>query len=399
METVQLKQFDITIYLIICLINKNMKIYRFLIIALLISLTSAYSIAQNPLIIDNFAPYVKKVEIFSGAGAGAVLIYDEDWSWDATPGLEKLVFLPKNCIAQAVNQEVEIIIYTSEAMKANSVKVSIDDVQPNQITAVMDGTPLKWKVTIPTASITPFYTAGSISIFPINIIGKDLNNNDIQGFSEDDTERGVANIKKRVSPAQFAPNTPDIPDSRHFLKIGDAPNGGNGCMSANFSSDLVNIDDGGNITFSDNSEGIITQYEWIFEGGTPAKILGKGPHNVKYNSPGTYDVTLQVTDGTITHSKKVLDLISVREREVYNLALNFTYDNGRNMLVGTSSKPPQFWTWQIKTIAGTVPKDGQEVPHTVSFLDNDQEVTLTVSFLDGSQKSITKKINHLGFVY
>ncbi|MCG3157324.1 MAG: hypothetical protein DKINENOH_03956 [bacterium] len=65
------------------------------------------------------------------------------------------------------------------------------------------------------------------------------------------------------------------------------------------------------VTFSDQSIGNITSWEWSFEGGTPATASGAGPHTVVYNSPGTFDVSLTVSGPEGSNTKTRTDYISV----------------------------------------------------------------------------------------
>lgn len=57
------------------------------------------------------------------------------------------------------------------------------------------------------------------------------------------------------------------------------------------------------IAFTDASisEDGVTAWNWTFDGGVPAAAATEGPHNVLYDTPGVYDVTLEVTDATGTH--------------------------------------------------------------------------------------------------
>ncbi|MCK6561953.1 S8 family serine peptidase [bacterium] len=65
------------------------------------------------------------------------------------------------------------------------------------------------------------------------------------------------------------------------------------------------------VTFSDQSIGNITSWEWSFEGGTPATASGAGLHTVVYNSPGTFDVSLTVSGPEGSNTKTRTDYISV----------------------------------------------------------------------------------------
>ncbi len=52
---------------------------------------------------------------------------------------------------------------------------------------------------------------------------------------------------------------------------------------------------GQSVSFTDNSNGIITSWEWTFEGATPSTSTAQHPKDVVYYTPGDYDVTLTVT--------------------------------------------------------------------------------------------------------
>jgi len=54
---------------------------------------------------------------------------------------------------------------------------------------------------------------------------------------------------------------------------------------------------GGSATFTNLSTGTPTSYSWTFTGGTPATSTAKNPPAITYNTPGTYNVKLVVTNG------------------------------------------------------------------------------------------------------
>lgn len=73
---------------------------------------------------------------------------------------------------------------------------------------------------------------------------------------------------------------------------------------ASFTASDVEICVGGSITFTDTSTNQPSAWEWTFAGGTPSTSIAKNPV-VQYNTPGTYTVTLKVTNfnGTDTITK------------------------------------------------------------------------------------------------
>ncbi len=58
-----------------------------------------------------------------------------------------------------------------------------------------------------------------------------------------------------------------------------------------FEADATNISPGGTVHFTDLSTGNPSEWEWIFEGGSPSSSPNQNP-TIRYNNPGTYPVTL-----------------------------------------------------------------------------------------------------------
>ena len=81
-------------------------------------------------------------------------------------------------------------------------------------------------------------------------------------------------------------------------------------LAANFSADNTNVCEGSTVNFTDMSTGAVTSWNWTFEGGTPATSTDQNP-SVTYNTSGSYDVTLEVSNGSITNSTTETDYITV----------------------------------------------------------------------------------------
>lgn len=64
-------------------------------------------------------------------------------------------------------------------------------------------------------------------------------------------------------------------------------------LNAQFQANDTMINEGGSVSFTDQSTGEPTSWEWTFEGGTPASSTEQNP-TVVYNTGGAYDVTLTV---------------------------------------------------------------------------------------------------------
>ncbi len=65
---------------------------------------------------------------------------------------------------------------------------------------------------------------------------------------------------------------------------------------ADFSGVPTAIAIGGGVTFTDLSTNTPTSWSWVFDGGTPATSTLKQPPLIHYATPGTYDVSLTVTN-------------------------------------------------------------------------------------------------------
>ncbi len=74
-------------------------------------------------------------------------------------------------------------------------------------------------------------------------------------------------------------------------------------LTALFTPEGATICSDEEITYTDESisEDGVTAWNWTFDGGLPAVAATEGPHNVLYDTPGVYDVTLEVTDATGVH--------------------------------------------------------------------------------------------------
>jgi len=77
---------------------------------------------------------------------------------------------------------------------------------------------------------------------------------------------------------------------------------------ADFYSDVQTICAGNSINFSDGSYFNVTGWTWTFPGGTPSSSNLQNP-TVTYAAGGTYDVTLEVTDGISTQTITMTDFI------------------------------------------------------------------------------------------
>lgn len=83
-------------------------------------------------------------------------------------------------------------------------------------------------------------------------------------------------------------------------------------INCSFIASATEICAGQEVTFTDQSSGNITSWLWTFPGGDPETSTLQNPV-VVYNTAGTYDVTLEVSNGTQSHSITEIDCIQVDE--------------------------------------------------------------------------------------
>ncbi len=89
---------------------------------------------------------------------------------------------------------------------------------------------------------------------------------------------------------------------------------GMGCANtliAGFEGTPTQVTLGNSVMFTDLSFGSVTQWTWTFEGGTPETYDGQTPPEIFYNTEGTWDVTLEVSDGVNTDQITMADYITV----------------------------------------------------------------------------------------
>lgn len=75
---------------------------------------------------------------------------------------------------------------------------------------------------------------------------------------------------------------------------------------------------GGSILFSEDADGLVEDYEWTFEGGTPS-TSNDASVSVSYETPGTYDVTLRVTNSFSEDELVLTDFVEVGEKSTNDL--------------------------------------------------------------------------------
>ena len=147
---------------------------------------------------------------------------------------------------------------------------------------------------------------------------------------------------------------------------------------ANFSASPTTVCTGNSVTFT-NLTLVGTSWIWSFPGGTPSSFTGQTPPPITYAATGIYDVSLTVSDGTITNSKTIPNYIGVKDVIADFSASSTTIFEGNSAtFTDNSSCSPVTWEWDFP---GGIPSSftGQTPPPIFYSVSGNYEVTLTVT--------------------
>jgi len=153
-------------------------------------------------------------------------------------------------------------------------------------------------------------------------------------------------------------------------------------LAAQFSGSPTNVCPGGTVAFTDMSTGSPTSWSWSFPGGTPSVSTSQNPV-ITYNTPGTYNVTLTVSDGTGNSTETKTGYITVT-----NITADFT-GTPTLVIVGNtvsftdnSTCDPTSWSWSFP--GGTPSTSNSQNPVVTYNTAGTYSVTLTATNAGGS---------------
>ncbi|NLA24737.1 MAG: PKD domain-containing protein [Bacteroidales bacterium] len=161
---------------------------------------------------------------------------------------------------------------------------------------------------------------------------------------------------------------------------------------AQFTGSPTTINAGGTVNFTDQSTNNPTSWSWSFQGGSPSSSTQKNP-SVVYNSPGTYNVSLTVTNAYGNNSITKNGYIIVNEQTGNTPVAQFTGNPTTLEVGGTvnftdqSTNNPTSWSWSFQ--GGTPSSSTQKNPSVVYNSPGTYNVSLTVTNAHGNN-SVTR---------
>jgi len=142
-----------------------------------------------------------------------------------------------------------------------------------------------------------------------------------------------------------------------------------------------------NVTFTDLSVGAPSTWNWTFTGGAPGTFNGQNPPVINYAAPGTYTVSLTVSNawGTDTETKTNYITVNNCPPPVANFTGSPTTvcENGSVIFSDASTGNPTTWNW---TFTGGTPGtfNGQNPPAISYATAGTYTVSLFVSNANGN---------------
>jgi len=160
---------------------------------------------------------------------------------------------------------------------------------------------------------------------------------------------------------------------------------------ASFSATPATVNEGSQVSFTDLTTNQPTAWSWTFEGGTPSASEDQNP-KVVYSTPGTYDVTLTVTNSGGTNTKTITNYIQVIDTVEAPVAA-FTANNtiiaeGQSVtFTDQSANTPTSWSW---TFEGGSPASSVNQNPTVVYATPGVYSVSLVATNDGGSNTISK---------
>ncbi len=170
-------------------------------------------------------------------------------------------------------------------------------------------------------------------------------------------------------------------------------------LVAGFTADATEITAGTAVNFTNTSTGYQATRTWTFEGGNPATSNEENPR-VIYSAPGTYQVSLTVSNPCGDNTKTETSYITVTEPQQGEAPVaDFSYvvskqEEGFSVQFNDlSTNLPESWSW---TFANGTPESSTEQNPVVTFAEEGEYLISLVAENQYGRDSVARTINVVG---
>jgi len=143
------------------------------------------------------------------------------------------------------------------------------------------------------------------------------------------------------------------------------------------------------VEFTDTSTGGPTSWAWTFTGGSPASASTQGPHTVTYSSPGTYTVSLTVSNACGSDVETKTGYITVDDAPTASASSNSPVSEGDDIQLYGGPDGMTTYSW---TGPGGWTSSVQNAARTSAALATAGTYTLTVTNSNGCSDSDTTDV-------
>jgi len=163
-----------------------------------------------------------------------------------------------------------------------------------------------------------------------------------------------------------------------------------GCLTINadFTPSSFNICENETISYTDASvSDSIVQWDWVFNGGSPATSNVQNPAGISYANAGTYDVTLTITDSSGVTDDTTMQIVVTQCDPTADFNVPDTTCLGTAVTVADMSTTPSgaiiAWDWDLT--GGNPAASNLQNPGNIMYnAPGNYDITLTVTNASGS---------------
>ncbi|SNS46918.1 Por secretion system C-terminal sorting domain-containing protein [Ekhidna lutea] len=141
--------------------------------------------------------------------------------------------------------------------------------------------------------------------------------------------------------------TSDVESKEGFITVTEF----DGQLIIAFSADKTEVIKFQNVQFTDESIGSPSSWSWSFEGGTPSTSTEQNP-SISYDSVGTFDVVLEVSNGDSTGTLTKTEYITVASDEeldpIFSADKQTVFIGDTVQFTDQSTGDPERWEWEFE---------------------------------------------------